>query len=187
MIPTIPTSPNTLAIKLLVAIVMLTLTAFFSYRFGLDIGETKEKEQWTAREKKFSDAELLLRKEHSKEMAELTRTHQQTNRKNTHDHETILEKVHTDLAAARAESRRLGGLRIPVSTPSCRDARALAEASSTGQRDEEVATTVALPERIEADLWTVVGLADEIVEQARACQAWIVDNGFYGKDPAKAD
>lgn len=184
------TEVNTALIKLLVAIVVLTLTAFFSYRYGLDVGETKEKAQWQEREKKFTDAEILLRKEHGKKVAKLVELHQQSNLKNTYDHENALDKVRTELAAARAESRRLGGLRIAVPASACRgpeQGSTGAQTAGASQRDEATTLTIALPERVEANLWSIAGQADEVLEQARACQAWITANGFYGKDPAKAD
>jgi hypothetical protein len=176
--------------RLLIVSAVIILVLFGAYRMGYSNGVKYEKGVWDQREQGYKNAELHLRHEHMKNVQRILDTHQQTNLKNHHDHETALTKVRVDLTAARAESKRLGGLRIAV--PSCPGDRtwAIAQATSTSQRDEATTTTIALPERIEEDLWTVVGHADEIVEQARACQAWIRDNGFYGElaqNPAKAD
>lgn len=186
------TAMNTALVKLLVAIVVLALTAFLSFRYGLDVGETKEKSQWQQREQKFKDAEILLVKNHAKDILELDRVHKQVNLKNTENHETALQSVRADLLAERAKSRLNGGLRIPAPVcPSRGPIKGIASTQTTGagERDEEAPTTIELPEAVTASLWSIVGDADEVVEQARACQAWIIDNGFYGevKNPAKAD
>jgi hypothetical protein len=171
--------------RLLVGLVVFALALFSSYRWGYSAGVDTEQAAWQKKEQTYKDAELVLRAEHDKHVARVLDANYQTNLKNHRDHETVLEKVHADLAAARAESRRLGGLRIPAPASSCRDAGTLAQTTGAGQRDEKAPATIALPEAVETRLWSIVGEADVILEQARACQAWIIDNGFYGKDPAQ--
>lgn len=172
---------------LLVAVVVLTLALFFTYRWGYAGGVNAEQATWEKKEQAYKDAEIQARKDHAKNLLDKVGAQQKINLKNTEDHEAILEKVHADLAAARAESKRLGGLRISAAACPRSNPWAGAQAASASQRDEETSTTIALPEAVETRLWTIVGEADEILEQARACQAWIIDNGFYGKIPAPAD
>lgn len=175
--------------KLLCFVVVLALTAFFGHRAGFNEAKRVYEAQWQQEKQGYLLAEIEARKQHAEKLAELGKIHQQTNLKNTTEHEKALKKVHADLAAARAESKRLGGLRIPAPVTSCpgtgfKQGTAGTQTTGAGPHYEEAAATIALPEAIEDSLWSTVGQADEVLEQARSCQAWIIDNGFYEKNPA---
>lgn len=167
--------------RLLIAVVVFALSLFGAYSWGYDNAKSAAKSDYEAAEGRYKTAEIKLREDHAKELGKVIETNYKTNLKNADDHEKALDKVHADLAAARAESKRLGGLRIPAPTCPSGNAGSGTETTGTGQRDEEATATIALPERIETDLWSIVGRADEVTEQLRSCQSWIRANGFYGE------
>lgn len=111
-----------------------------------------------------------------KRNAEIKRVkHEQTeiNRKVVTDYENKLKSLSDRLA----DAKRIG-LRVPKST--CRGFAATTEATSTeGNNETEY---VRLPERIEIGLFRIAERAQEINIQLGACQAWIIQNGFYQTD-----
>lgn len=100
-------------------------------------------------------------------------------RKASERHEQALSDLDKKYAADLAAVRRAGGLRIPRST--CDAAPAGEQGAGTGRSDAASAGTVKLPDRIEADLFTLTKRADELAEQLRALQGWVRDAGFYGE------
>jgi hypothetical protein len=149
-------------------------------------GRELERADWLAKELQRDQANAALERKHQAEMAVLTLTHQQIERKTTHDHQTELAALRRDRAADRAAADRNGGLRIPA--PACPAGGAVArtETPGAGGRDETGARTVALPEQTQDDLWAIVNDADEVSAQLRACQSWVRANGFYGPPPAES-
>lgn len=170
--------------RLLLGVFVTVIALSGSYLFGAGVGKADERVVWELREAKLMKEQLDLREDHAKEKDRLILSHQRINKENSDDHEVAIEKLHSDLSAARTESRRLGGLRIPAPVCPVRETGTDAQTTGTGQRDEEATATIALPEAIEDGLWSIVGQADEVTEQLRACQGWIIDNGFYG-EPVK--
>ena len=168
---------------LLMAVVVLTLATFISYRAGVGHERTVQEYASLQKQQQYDRAEISARTLHDKVIKDIIDAQNKTNLKNAYDHEIALQKVNDDLSAARAESKRLGGLLITIPTPTCKGdyVGAGTQTASTSQRDEKSTTTIALPEPIEAGLWSIVGEADQVTEQLRSCQAWIKDNGFYGK------
>ncbi len=77
-------------------------------------------------------------------------------------------------ADARIAAARAGGLRF---AGTC-EAAGPATTDGTGGRDGAAAGTVRLPDQVASDLFTLAGDADKVMEQARACQAWIREQGF---------
>lgn len=166
----------------LILIVFLWIGSMFgAYIWGDTTGDARVQSLWDKDQIALLKANDALITKHGKEMTELVAKHDKINLENAKTHETVLSKVNNDLLAARAESKRLGGLRITVPVPTCRGTDANAQATGTGQRDEGTSTTIALPEAIENDLWSIVGEADIVTEQLRACQGWIRKSGFYGE------
>lgn len=105
--------------------------------------------------------------------AEIDRVkHEQTeiNRKVVADYENKLKSLSDRLA----DAKRIG-LRVPKSA--CSGFAATAEASSTKPDNET--EYVRLPERIESGLFRIAERAQEINIQLGACQAWIIQNGFF--------
>lgn len=164
--------------KLAFSLALIVIVLFGTYQWGYANGEDALRSEWNKERLAVKAAQLQVATQHAQAMADLVTMHNQTNLKNAKQHETALSKVHTDLAAARAESKRLGGLRIPVKA--CPTIATNAETTGTSEHHEGSTTTIALPEPIEDGLWSIVGQADEVTEQLRACQGWIIDNGFYG-------
>lgn len=162
--------------RLLIAVVVLTLALFGVYRWGYANGIDTEKASWEKKERAYKDAESKLKDEHMKDIQRVLDANHQTNLKNHHAYELSIREKDTALAAARAESRRNGGLRF---TASCSPAVGQTEAKGTITHHESTTATIALPELVEERLWTLVGEADEVSEQLRSCQAWIKDNGMY--------
>ena len=165
----------------LVAIIVagIVLVAWAEHR-----GAMLERAGWEKKEtQRQKDTADLLRK-HADEVAALTLQYNLNNVKVSSDHEKELEALRRDRAADRAAVDRAGGLRVTRAV--CGPAAGQAEAPGAGGRDEASASTVRLPERVENDLWALADRADEVSAQLRACQAWIVTNGFYGPKPAES-
>lgn len=174
--------------RLLVGVLVAFVALFGCFLFGKGEGRAEGKATiqalWDKDRADMVSANEVLVKQHSADILKVVSKHNETNRKNSDEHDVAIKEVRTKLAAAVAESKRLGGLRIPASA--CKGSglvqgSADAQATGTSQRDEEATSTIALPEAIEHGLWSIVGQADEVTEQLRSCQGWIIDNGFYGE------
>lgn len=161
--------------------ILLLLGAWYIYDLGVNDGTMKERGVWNGKEVQRKQAELALTLKHNAEMDALALKHQRIERETSEEHEKQLAVLRVERNAARADADRRGGLRIPA--PNCAGAsrtETSSQAASPSGRDEAFAGTIRLPKAIENDLWSIVDDADEIVEQARACQAWIRKSGFYG-------
>lgn len=165
--------------KLVVGIVFIVLLCLGAYRWGYGNGEDTLQAEWDKDRAALLAANDRLIEKHAREIVQTVAFYNKTNLDNTVKHETALKEVTDALAAARAESRRLGGLRIPA--PACQSTAADAQTTGTGERNAGTTTTIALPEPIEDGLWSIVGHADQVTEQLRSCQGWIKANGFYGE------
>lgn len=171
--------------RLIMGCVMFVLVSFGAYQWGITNGQEEIQTLWDIDRAALVKANLDNTTQHVTDMAELVDQHKQTNIRNTDAHESALEKVHAQLLASRADAARRGGLRIPTNSVCPDPTSAITEATSAIQRHEEATATVKLPDRIEDGLWAIVARADEVVEQARACQAWIKDNDFYDERDLK--
>jgi hypothetical protein len=140
-------------------------------------GRQLERAGWLAKENAARIAQ-------EKKDAVDTLRHQQIERETSERHQKELDQLRADAAADRAAADRAGGLRIPV--VACPDARpaAATETAGAGGRDEAGPASVRLPQSIENGLWALANDADEVSAQLRACQGWILANGFYGPEPA---
>ncbi len=115
---------------------------------------------------------------HAKEVQRITLEQNANNVQVTNEHEAALsaiaKKYNADIATVRAN----GGLRLPRSV--CTSSiTAITETTGTSGHYEDVAGTVQLPDAITVDLFSEAKRADEMTEQLRAAQAWIIKNGFY--------
>lgn len=101
----------------------------------------------------------------------------ETNVQVSTDHEQALQAIGKKYEADLAATRVTGGLRIPrtVCSASATDAKAAGDSG----HNETTSPTVALPDAITSDLFRLAHEADELTEQARACQGWLRQNGFY--------
>lgn len=148
------------------------------YVTGHHQGAKGVQSDWDASKAQFIDAQSKLIQEHAKEIEALRQKQDQTNIQVSEDHEkaiTEIQKKHdADLAAVRAS----GGLRLPRSV--CNPAVTRTEAPGDSGHHEDVADTIALPDKIANDLFDFAADADRTTEIARACQNWIRQNGFYG-------
>jgi hypothetical protein len=164
------------------AIVVLIVTGLALVAWGEHRGAALERVDWLKKEeRRQKDTADLLRK-HAADVAALTLQYNLNNMKVSDDHEKELEALRRDRAADRLAFDRAGGLRVTRAV--CDRPAGQAEAPGAGGRDEAGAGTVRLPEPVENDLWALADDADEVSAQLRACQAWIVTNGFYGPKPA---
>lgn len=168
----------------LVGLVALIVTGLALVAWGEHRGAKLERADWLKKEQQRLKDQTLLLRNHAAEVAALTLKHNLTNLKVTTDHEKELDALRRDRAADRAAFDRAGGLRIDRAV--CDSPAGQAEAPGAGGRDEAGAGTVRLPYQVESDLWAIVNDADEVSAQLRSCQAWIVDNGFYGPAPAES-
>lgn len=113
--------------------------------------------------------------------AQVQAKHDEINIKVSEDHEKALNDQSKKYAVEIAAVRAAGGLRIPKSV--CNSNATGTETNSDGGHNDDVAGTVQLPAEIERNLFSEAERADKIVEQARACQSWIRQNGFYETRP----
>lgn len=167
------------------AVIVLLMAGFGIHRHGVTQGKTLERAVWLNVDALRKDAQLKLVLAHDADMAAERAKNFSNNLKVSEDHEASLTKLRADRAADRSDADRRGGLRIPAPSARCDRPVAGPEATGDSRRDEAPPATVRLPPAIENDLWAITDDADEVVEQARACQAWIRKHGFYG--PATVD
>lgn len=147
------------------------------YVFGHHEGAKAVQADWDSDKAMRLVSEIKLKDDHAKEVMRLIAEHDATNVKVSTDHDQALQDIKTKYAADVAAVAKSGGLRI---TSSICPAATVTEATSNGGHHDQPAATVALPEQITNDLLSLAREADETLEQARACQAWIRQNGFYG-------
>jgi hypothetical protein len=167
-------SVDWLLTSILASIIML----FTGYAWGNHTGQQTVHAAWDADRMRLVADTRKLERDHAQAMAQEVIKQTQVNIQNEKVHELKLSQVQADLAASRAESKRLGGLqfqaRVDTNCPATN-----AQTASTGKRDETDTYTITLPEPIESGLWSIMGEADVLTEQLRSCQAWIKSNGFY--------
>lgn len=148
------------------------------YLTGRHQGENAVQADWDRSKAQFIDAQSSLIAQHAKEIEALRLKQDQTNIQVSQDHQRAIDELQqkhdTDLAAVRAA----GGLRVSRSV--CSGSTAIApEAAGDIGHNADLAGTVALPEQVTNNLFSLASDADRVTEIARSCQAWIVKNGFY--------
>lgn len=153
------------------------------YATGHHQGAKGVQSDWDASKAQFIDAQSKLIQEHAKEIEALRQKQDQTNIQVSEDHQKALDEIQkkhdADLAAVRAS----GGLRLPRSV--CNPAVTRTEAPGDSGHHEDLADTIQLPDTITDNLFSEAKRADEVTEQARACQNWIRMNSLYGIPPQK--
>lgn len=150
-----------------------------TYLTGHHQGGNAVQADWDRSKAQLLQAQNKLITDHAKEMAELQEKHDADNILVSQQHQEAInelaKKYDSDVAAVKSS----GGLRIPRAVCSGPNSAGTETASDSGH-NETVAATVELPTELEGRLFSEAKRADEIVEQARACQNWIQKNGFYG-------
>jgi hypothetical protein len=164
----------------LAALVLMALACLGTFVYGVNHGQKIERAAWQKVELARKDAEAALVRANDAAITALHLQYEATNRKVSEDHEQELSDLRSGAAADRALVERAGGLRIARTV--CNSPAATAETAGTGRRDAAAAATVRLPREVENDLWDLADAADQVTAQARACQAWIRKNGFYGPE-----
>lgn len=172
-------TPYLLLIKIGAALLLCAALFAFGYHKG---GQSVQAE-WDAQKVVQLKLSLELTQKHSKEVAELTHEHNRRNRDVSNTHQDALKAITADLAAARRAVRSAGGLR--VSSSICSSFAANAKAAGDIGNDAAIAGTVALPDAVTEDLFSIVAEADKVTEVARSCQDWVRKNGFYGGSDAQ--
>lgn len=166
--------------QLLLGFIVLVLVALVAYVAGAwgkyEDGRAAVRAEWQKAEFQRSQAEAKAIAERLASNKHIADEQLETNRRIAREHESTIERLRLAAAADLAAVRRAGGLRI--SRAVCDSAAARTETASAGGRDETTAETVRLPIEVEDALWRIALDSDEVVEQARACQNWIVANGF---------
>jgi hypothetical protein len=149
------------------------------YGIGHHQGEKAVQGRWDASKAALIASQVKLLEDHALEVAKLKDEQDATNRKISEDHEAALQKQGKKYEDRIAAINAAGGLRIsrsicasPVTTTT--------ETASDSGHNEDLTGTVKLPDEIANNLFSEARRADEIVEQARACQSWILQQGFYG-------
>jgi hypothetical protein len=115
--------------------------------------------------------------DNDKQIMQLQTKFNETNVQISIDHENALQAITKKYDADIAAVRATGGLRIPRTV--CSAPATTTQAASDSGHYEAAADSIQLPDSIAANLFSEAKRADEIVEQTRACQSWIRQNGFY--------
>ena len=147
------------------------------YLTGRHQGENAVQADWDRSKAEMIDAQSKLILEHAKEMEALRKQQREINMKVSQDHQEAIDAIQKKHDADLAAMRRIG-LRIPRTVCSSSIAP-ITEAPSDGGHDADLASSVALPESIATDLLDFAADADRTTEIARACQSWVIKNGFY--------
>lgn len=163
-------------IAALVALVALMAAGVGIHMHGVSQGKKLERADWQAKElvRQQDEKDAILDRIADNERVQ--RDNDAKNRKVSDDYENRMAVLRKSRDAARAarDANPADGLRID---------RAAGQAETAGdrRRDEAAAAYVLIPAETERRLFDLADDADEIVEQARACQNWIKTHGFYGE------
>ena len=159
------------------ALVVLGALAGIYFK-GQANGKAQIQAKWDASNTRAAVAQKLADEAQQKRFDALETSYKTKNIEVSNDHQKAIDALFADLVRARADVRAAGGLRIP-STVCASAAEGTTKAGGDSRHDADVAGTVALPERITADLLDLVAEADRVTEIARSCQAWVRKQGFY--------
>lgn len=171
---------------LLAGILILVLACLGSYIYGEGVGAKKERVLWQGREiKRVSNiADTAIK--HTGDVVEGVTKDNEIERKANVQHEAALEELRKVRAANRDLIAAAGGLRIAATACTGRGNTSTETFTpSPGSSDGTVTGTIALPREVDEDLQDTADEADRILEQARTCQGWIRDQGFYGPKPGE--
>lgn len=144
------------------------------YLWGHHMGAKAVQDDWDSRKAKDALAQTKLVEHHAEEVAEINRKNDQNNNEVSNNYQKAIDENSKKYEAAIVAARS-HGLRLPASV--CSATRTTETASTTGA-NETPTGTVALPDTTTENLLALVKRADEVTEQARACQNWISLNGF---------
>lgn len=156
-------------ITIMIRIAAIAMTALALFGGGVVVGKKYVQGNWDAEAHARTAAEsaaILTRVKNNERQAE-----QQLldNRKIKKVNQDEIRKIHAGYATT---SR----LRVPASV--CNRPASGAEADSASGSNGATAGTVALPDKIESDLYALMRDADVIVAQCRAAQEFIRANGM---------
>lgn len=171
---------ESLSLKIIGA--LLLVSAIFGY--GLHLGAQGVQAKWDHDKLEVAQAAATyaaaVTAANEKHVAEVVAANNRNSLEVSHEHQNVVNQLNDKLVRARA-NQHSGGLRISRSvcaTPT--SGAAGPKATSAIGRDDDVAGTVALPDRTAGDLLLLADEADRVTEVARACQNWVRKNGFYG-------
>lgn len=150
-----------------------------AYATGHHQGENAVQAVWDSSKAQSLQAQNKLISDHAQEIADLQKKHDADNIKVSEDHEQALQTLNAKYDSAVAANHASGGLRVSRSICSG-PATTGTETASNGGHNETASASVELPNDVTERLFRLARQADEVTEQARACQNWIVKNGFYG-------
>lgn len=150
---------------------------------GDDSGAARVQAQWNQDKLQRAAAQELADKAQQKRFDDQAEAFRNTNIEVSNEHQKIVDQLAADLASARTDVRRAGGLRIPVAGVCTGTAEGAPKAGSDGNHDAAPTGTVALPAQVESDLFDLAGEADRVTEVARECQVWVRKHGFYTQSP----
>ncbi len=146
---------------------------------GWHYGSAHVQHKWDSDKAAVVSASLKLVQQHAKEITDLKTSQAKHNLEVSNAHETSVQVLNTALADARAVVSSHGGLRVAAGICAGRTAPPASAASNSGH-DAAVTATVALPDDVTNNLLQLASEADKVTEVARACQAWVRKQGFYG-------
>jgi hypothetical protein len=156
------------------AIMILTnVGVFFS---GVDIGRDRAiaaAEQKANFEKaKLFDATLKVEAA-NRHILELQKT---INARESIEHDKANQKIKVDSLSLQRAAVLNGGLRI---TGTCDRVKLSTIANGDSGSNADIASAWIIPEEYQRNLWAEAERAEQVTEQARACQKWIRAQGFY--------
>lgn len=173
-------------ITLLVSTLVFILACLAAYVYGNHQGVQQERGVWEGRERQRANNVANTAVTHVGKVVEEVKQDQEIERKANERHEAALEELRKSRNAYRVLVAEHGGLRIAANACAGRDPVTTGPiTSSPGSSDGTVTGTIALPKEVDEDLQDSADEADRILEQARTCQGWIRDQGFYGPKPVE--
>ena len=145
------------------------------YLWGHHMGAKAVQSDWNVQKTKDEQAQIELVRKHGEEVAAIQKKHDQDNQTTTENYQRAIDenskKYDAAVAAVRAHGLRLPASVCPATGPTETASATSSNAPPTG--------TIPLPDDIANNLLAEARRADEVTEQARACQSWITLNGFY--------
>lgn len=158
--------------------IIYVLLAYSLVAYGKHQGVLQERAVW-------QDASIKLQMKRSKEMTAEQDRHNRIERETSEQYQTNLSKLVAERDADRAAIKRLGGLRISATACNASGTGTTAESPGSIGTDASSPETIPLPQQIESGLWDITDEADEVSEQLRALQEWIIKEGLYGAPTVK--
>lgn len=159
------------------SIPMFTVIAVAVYTGGYFIGSRVEASHWQKKALQQEEQQKQVLLDHQKLVTALTNEYQENIYKAEKEKEHAIKTLKFDYDNAVKRINSANGLRVTASI--CSEVGASTVAKGSSKSDAGTAGTVKLPDEITDNLLSEARRADEIVENYRALQHWVIYQGLY--------